>query len=68
MEPLRPEERALALAAPVPDADALLAEYELLLAQRFAQDPDAPALAPMGAAPDPEARLAELHALLFRHP
>lgn len=65
MEPLKPGDRQVALAAPVADPEGLLAEYERLLAERFTRDPDAPqplALAPM---PDPEDRIAELYAILF---
>ena len=70
MEPLKPEHKQAALrAAPSPDAAELMEEYERLLSERFAEDPDAPA-APRGPGVtgfvDREERLKELHAMLFR--
>jgi hypothetical protein len=71
MEPLKPEvqERVLALRPEADPAD--LDEYERLLAERFAVDPDqAPAAQPdalMDARESAESRLAELYQKLFVH-
>lgn len=66
MQPLKPEEKSRIIEEN-PQADpGDLAEYERLLSQRFAMDPDVPA-APeaLAGVEDAEARLAELHAKLF---
>jgi hypothetical protein len=51
MEPIKPQDRLQILAAQ-PDSEAEIAEHEQLLAERFLEDPDAPAVQ---AAPDPAA-------------
>lgn len=71
MEPLKPTQKQEAIAAaPAPNAAQLMAEYEQLLAERFAHDPDAaPSKVSMSAmkAPiaDREKRIRQLHDLLF---
>lgn len=73
MRPLSPDEReAVALRHPEAapgEVEGRLDEYERLLADRFAQDPDLP-LAPeaAGLVGDREERLLELHRLLFDLP
>ncbi len=62
MEPMKPDEKARILSEN-PDAEpADLDEYERLLSERFASDPDVPAAKDSA---DREARLAELHGKLF---
>jgi len=68
MEPLRKDVKQAGLDSNVMASPEDLAEYELLLSQTFAADPDAPAPAPTreGATPfDREQRLAELYKKLF---
>ena len=66
MEPLKPETRR-AILQDRPQADpAEIEEYERLLAQRFAEDPDKPKPHHLLAVlQDREARLVELHKKLF---
>jgi len=66
MEPMKPGETARIL-SDNPDAEpADLAEYERLLSERFATNPDVPnASDEAGVAARREARLAELHGKLF---
>lgn len=66
MEPMKPEEKARILSESPQAEPGDLEEYERLLSQRFATDPDIPA-APETAetAVSVEARLAQLHARLF---
>jgi hypothetical protein len=70
MEPLKPQDKHRIL-ADNPAADpAEVEEYERLLSERFAVDPDAPVAAPNAAwsgidVHDREARIAELYQKLF---
>lgn len=75
MEPMKPQKRRAAITAHaatlpagapgVDTSEALMREYERLLAERFMSDPDAPPAAPVPGVQDREERLRELHALLF---
>lgn len=66
MEPMKPEEKRRILADSPQAEPGDLEEYERLLSQRFATDPDVPAAPEAGdAASSIEARLAQLHARLF---
>jgi len=66
MEPMKPGEKARILSESPEAEPGDLEEYERLLSQRFATDPDIPA-SPEAAetAASIEARLAQLHARLF---
>ena len=66
MEPMKPETRARILEENPQAEPADIEEYERLLAQRFAADPDlSPAPAATAEARKVESRLAELHRKLF---
>jgi hypothetical protein len=69
MEPIHSNVRQAILDANPAAAPEDIDEYERLLAERFAVDPDAPSPAPLAMAVSPaesrEARLAELHRKLF---
>jgi hypothetical protein len=66
MEPLRPTEREAILRNNPQANDALLDEYERLLVEEFASDPDAPqSFAIQEGAKQREQRIAELYQLLF---
>jgi hypothetical protein len=66
MEPMKPEDKARVLAESPHAEPGDLEEYERLLSQRFATDPDVPASPAARAVADTiEDRLAELHARLF---
>lgn len=66
MEPLKPETKKNILAIRPEAEPADIEEYERLLAERFAADPDI-AMAPreLISPDDPEVRLAELYRKLF---
>ena len=74
MEPLKPGQRDALLRARPEAQPEDIEEYERLLAQRFANDPDqAPAAAPLDVKEDDprkelEARIDELHRKLFGGP
>lgn len=66
MQPLKPEEKSRILNENPQAEPGDLEEYERLLSQRFAMDPDvAPSPDSTSAATGIEARIAELHARLF---
>ncbi|MGB8510287.1 MAG: hypothetical protein WCD76_18060 [Pyrinomonadaceae bacterium] len=66
MEPLRPTEREAILRNNPQANDALLDEYERLLVEEFASDPDAPqSFEIQEGATQREHRIADLYQLLF---
>jgi hypothetical protein len=67
MEPLKPQERARILSEQANVGAAEIDEYERLLAERFATDPDLPPTAEsLNLSARREVRLAELYEKLFR--
>lgn len=67
MEPMKPEEKTAILENNPQASPEEIDEYEQLLSERFAQDPDlAPEPALESAVQGRESRLAELHRKLFR--